>query len=143
MKMKLRSMKKKSAAGLATLSVFALGMSTFVTGCVSSGDSDANSSAEKTDKEELTDVSEDELFGDLESGLDAPLWTEEERDSKNVIDKALSQSPYKDFEEAVPSSTESDSTVKSETAGKSSQKSKKNSSKKGSRALKAASKKEK
>ena len=51
-----------------------------------------------SEDDELTDVTEEQLYGDLEAGLDSPLWSEEDQSSENVIDRALSQSPYKDFE---------------------------------------------
>ena len=70
----------------------------------------SNEKQENQKEESLSESTDDELYGDLESGLESPLWTEEEKDSQNVIDKALSQSPYNDFEEAVPSFSESSST---------------------------------
>lgn len=48
--------------------------------------------------EENTQWDDDELYGDLDDGIDTAEWLDEGYDSKSPIDRALSQSPYRDFE---------------------------------------------
>jgi hypothetical protein len=47
--------------------------------------------------QQLVDLRDDELYGDLESGLDSSIWVDDGFDGDNPIDKSLSESPYRDF----------------------------------------------
>lgn len=56
------------------------------------------STREPSAEQQLLDLRDDELYGDLESGVDSSLWVDDGFDEGNPLDMGLSESPYRDFD---------------------------------------------
>jgi hypothetical protein len=109
----MRGLAQGLAAGLVTMGLFV--------SCVSSETPVNNNDDYYTSADNGLDGdvgSEEVMYGEITDGLDSPLWDEGDGSRDNLIDKALSQSPFKGGAQGEAYWVRSQSTSNKSTAAK-------------------------